>query len=240
VLAVVALPTTATTPAAAAGVCGGTRGNYFNGYFQDGKPNYQFEGSSGYIVVRDGANCTGDTSIGNFSNAWLMIASNLGAPYNGWGQVGFERTAGFPLRWFSQFYDGYKALETRYSTFPVSNQIGVRHTFRVLWYESCLCLRATIDSTTWAESDFNPFAYPAESNWGPQAWSPQFLAEAGYLQSDVPGTPAARTRFSSLGAQRVSDDRLILMPCVLSGTTDNPTRWARQASSCNAFDVWTK
>lgn len=226
-------------PAAAAGTCG-TQNNYFDGFFQPGRPD-QFEGASSYIVVRDGTNCTGDTSIGNFTNAWVMIASNItSAQYNGWGQSGFERTAGYPLRWFSQFYDGYGSLETRYSTFSVSSQLGVRHAFRVLWYESCRCLRATIDRTTWAESSFNPFAYPAESNWGPQPWSPQFLAETGYRESDVPGGPTTRTRYSGLGGQRVSDDRLILMPCILAGVDDNPAQWGRKAYNCNTFDVWTR
>jgi len=231
-------------PASAAGTCSGQPSNYFDGFFQNGKPTYQYEGASSYIVVRDAANCTGDATVGNFTNSWVMIASNVtSADYNGWGQVGFERTANSPtrsLRWFSQFYDGYYTLETRYSTFSVNNQLGVRHAFRVLWNESCRCLRATIDNTLWAESSFNPFAYPSESNWGPQPWSPQFLAETGYLQSDVPGRATTRTRWSGLGAQRVSDDRLVLMPCILSGANDNPTRWGRQAQSCTAFEVWTR
>lgn len=228
----------ATRPAAAAGPCAGIRSNYFDGYYQPGR-NYAYEGASAYMVVRDGKVCTGIRDIGNFTNAWVMIAGNLGADYNGWGQVGFERTSGFPLRWFSQFYDGYNSLETRYSTFSVNTQAGVRHAFRTLWNESCRCLQATIDSTTWAVSSFNPFAYPAESNWGPQPWSPQFLAETGYLQADVPGLAASPTRWSAVGVQRVSDDRLQLVPCILSGANDNPTRWKRRASSCTSFDVWT-
>lgn len=229
-------------PAAAADACQvGTQSNYFDGYFQvNSEPRYYYEGSSSYIQVRDGAVCPGIRDIGNFTNAWVMIASNIqGGPYNGWGQVGFERTAGYPMRWFSQFYDGYETLETRYSTFSVNNQVGTRHAFRVLWTESCLCLRATIDTTTWAESSFNPFS-SEESNWGPQPWSPQFLAETGYLQADVPGRATTRTRWSAMGAQRVSDDRLELMPCVLSGANDNPTRWARAAQSCTGFEVWTR
>jgi hypothetical protein len=221
-----------TTPAHAAGVCSGVGSNYFNGYYQNGKPQYQFTGASSYIVVRDGVNCSGASGTGNFTNAWVMIA---GPGLQDWGQVGFERTAGQTLRWFSQFsYDG--GLTTRYSTHTVTNQIGVRHAFRVLYYADCRCLRANIDgSVGWFRSSFDP-----KREWGAQPWSPQFFAETGYLQSDVPGRASTPTAYTALGAQRLSDGRLVGMPCILSAATDNPSRWGRAASSCTAFNVWTK
>ena len=222
--------------ASAAGRCS-RPGNYFDGYYQNGRPEWRFTGASAWIVVRDGARCTGDNSLANFSNAWVMIA---GSGMQDWGQVGFERSAtstaaGSKLRWFSQFSSA-DGLATRYSTYSVSSQIGVRHTFRVLYNPSCRCLQANIDSTTgWYASPFDP-----KADWGGQPWSPQFLAESGYLQADIPGRATTRTSFSALGAQRLDNGALVGMPCILSGANDNPSRWGRSASGCTAFDVWTK
>lgn len=221
------------SPATAAGQCSGSGGNYFNGYYQNGRPEWKFTGASSYIVVRDGANCTGVNGAGNFTNAWVMIA---GPGSRDWGQVGFERTAGFNgLRWFAQFSSN-GGLATRYSTGSVNNQIGVRHTFRVLYYADCRCLRANIDgSVGWYSSSFDP-----KQVWGAQPWSPQFFAETGYLQSDVPGRQSTPTAYSALGAQRFDNGQLMGMPCILSAATDNPSRWGRTSSSCTAFTVWTK
>ena len=222
--------------ASAAGRCSGP-GNYFDGYYQNGRPEWRFTGASAYIVVRDGVRCTGDSSLANFSNSWVMIA---GSGMRDWGQVGFERSApsaaaGSNLRWFAQF-SSVDGLATRYSTSSVSSQIGIRHTFRVLYNASCRCLQANIDTTTgWYTSPFDP-----KADWGGQPWSPQFFAETGYLQADVPGRATTRTSFSALGAQRLDSGALVGMPCILSGANANPSRWGRSASSCRAFDVWTK
>lgn len=193
-------------PASAAGTCSGTRSNYFDGYFQNGRPEWRFTGASAYIVVRDGARCAGDRGTGNFSNAWVMIA---GSGLRDWGQVGFERsalssTSGSGLRWFSQFGSA-DGLATRYSSSSVAGEVGVRHAFRVLYNASCRCLQANIDSQTgWYTSPFDP-----KADWGPQPWSPQFLAETGYLPADVPGRAGTPTSFSALGAQRLDDGRLV-------------------------------
>jgi hypothetical protein len=222
----------APAPAHAAGVCSGVGSNYFDGYYQNGRPEWQFTGASSYIVVRDGVNCSGVSGVGNFTNSWVMIA---GPGPRDWGQVGFERTAGYTLRWFSQFsYSG--GLTTRYSTHTVTNQIGVRHVFQVAWYANCRCLRANIDGTVgWFNSSFDP-----KRVWGAQPWSPQFLAETGYLQSDVPGRASTPTAYSGMGVQRLDTGRFVSVPCGLSAANDNPTRWGRAPSNCTAFNVWTK
>lgn len=163
----------------------------------------------------------------------------MGDPgYDGWGQVGFERTVGFSMRWFAQYNSGYfDGLDTRYSTFPVDGQVGIRHTFRVLWNFSCVCLIATIDTTNWLYSQFNPYS-SAEANWGPQPWSPQFHEESAWTKSYVPGLASTPVLYSGMGAQRYSDDTLELMPCILSGAIDSSI-WRHHAFSCTSFNAWT-
>lgn len=56
---------------------GGLHGHFFNGYFQSGHPEHQYEGASSYIVVQDGTNCGSGTD--DFVNSWVMIASNGGS-----------------------------------------------------------------------------------------------------------------------------------------------------------------
>jgi hypothetical protein len=227
--------------ASASGICSSS-GKFNDGYFYNPNafPGYDFEGASGYIVVRDGNLCVPNSGPQNFTNAWVMIASDpSGNSGSGWSQVGFERTAGYNLRWFAQHagrVGNYFDITTRYSTFSVNNQVGVRHTFRVLWNYSCYCIRATIDTTNWLDSKFNPFV---DTTWT-RPFSPQFAGEAGYRESDMPGLSSARTAFSALGAQRYSDDVLAPLPCIMSGANDNPARWGRLASSCEAFTIWTQ
>lgn len=221
------------TPAQAARACG-LEGNYFDGY-GGSRPEWRYEGVSSYIVVRDTFLCTGSGGIGNFGNAWVMIA---GSGANEWGQVGFERTSGATLRWFSQFNDGEMNLDTRYSSFNISSESGVRHTFKVIWWPSCSggsCLRANIDTTGWDSSNWNPYV-----EWGLMPWDPYYSAETGHRESDVPGNGTNRTVFSGMGVQRYEDDQLESVPCGLTEVyNDNTARWGRATNSCTSVSVWT-
>lgn len=185
-------------------------------------------------MIRSATICTTNSSIGNFSNAWVMIAGYYGL---GWSQVGWERTYGHPIRWFSQHY-GEGTYATRYSTNSITNELGVRHTFRVLWIQSCVCMRAYIGTTLWASSFFNPF--DSCSLWGPRPFSPQFAGEVGFRESGVPGSPAAPTPLTALGAQRFSDGVVVPMPCTMTSRNDNGTDWGLTASSCDDIEFWTK
>lgn len=214
--------------AQAAGTCG-FRSNYFNGYYQNGKPQYQFTGASSYIVVRDGRNCS-NPYADDFTNAWVMIA---GPGLSDWGQVGFERTYGSTLRWFAQFSTA-DVLETWYSPFGVTSQIGTRHAFRVLYDPAARRLNANIDTTTVLRSGFDP-----RVEWGANNWTVQYFAETGHTATDVPGRSSTRTAYSAMGVQRRDTGGLMSTPCMLTGATDS-SRWGRSASSCTAFTVWTK
>lgn len=221
---------------AEAATCSGYS-NYFDGFAQFGHPEHPYEGASSYMIVRNGLNCGGAPSS-SFVTNWVMIASGGTSTYNGWGQDGFLKSEGRSMRWFSQFYDGTGTdYEERDSTFTVTGEFGVRHTFRVLWSYACYCLKATIDSTTWDTSSFNPYS-STEAHWGPQPWSPQFSAESSYVQSDIPGTANYPVDYSGLGAQRAGDDHLESMPCIMSAFSDS-SRWHHAASSCTAFETWT-
>lgn len=224
-----------------------TFANRFAGYYHnpDSAPSYYFEGASSYIVPRLGNLCSGKTK-GNFTNAWAMIGSRV---YGSYGQVGYiisadhEPSGGQPptpvgLRWFSQFSaSGGNNLSTWYSANAQYDQVGVRHAFRVLYDVNCSCLKATIDTTKVAQSNFNPYA--SSSGWGSGPWIPQFAGEVGFLNSDITGSTSAHTNFTSLGAQRVADDVLQAMPCTMLRKNDNTARWKVQSSGCDAFDIWT-
>lgn len=233
---VVSLPQPQASASVSTASCS-TQGLYFDGFYHDVGTQYRFEGSSGYIFVRDGAVCDGNPTDGNPSTAWNMIAANPTASSdNGWAQSGFIRTGLRGLTWFSQAYaQSYSgSLFTRFANYSVEDQVGVRHTFRELYRPSCGCVQMYIDSTVWAQTPFDPYgtwAYP---------FDPQFLAEAHYLTSNIPGSPQAPAAYSALGAQLVTNDALIAMPCSKLAANDNPARWGRSASRCDAFKVWTK
>lgn len=118
-------------------------------------------------------------------------------------------------------------------------EVGKRHAFQVLYSAACACLQQKLDFAFWSQTDFSPLS--SLSGWGPRPFRPIFSAETGHLQSDVPGDPSRHTKFSGLGAQRYSDKVVEPMPCTMTWSyNDNPTRWGRSSSSCQAFDVWTK
>lgn len=119
------LPMMFSPRASASGTCSGAQGSKFDGYYQSGHADHPYEGVSAYMVVRDGNRCSGVANIGNFVDAWVMIASQTS---QAWAQVGFERSVGdsstSDLRWFSQFNDGKGHVVTRYSTFTVTTQLA--------------------------------------------------------------------------------------------------------------------
>jgi hypothetical protein len=131
---------------------------------------------------------------------------------------------------------GWFHYETRPSSSQIFSEVGVRHTFRELYRQSCGCIQLYIDNTLWSYTHFNPFAawqYP---------FSPVFKGEVGWLANDMPGSATMKTRFSALGAQDYFGDGLRAMPCTMTGENEYPTRWARETTAgvCDAFNIYTK
>lgn len=163
-----------------------------------------------------------------------MLSANPNAGFynRGWAQVGFELTSGHSLRWFSQDYLASKnIIETKYSSFSITSTIGLRHTFRPLYLFTCGCMIMEIDSTVWDSSSFSP-----SSGWL-SPYSPQYSAEAGYHEANVPGTASYPTAFTGMGVYYHNGSN-VSVPCVLS--LDLATsRWKQSASSCTAVNFWT-
>lgn len=215
-------------PSAAAATCG-TRSNYFDGFTHNNASGQRFEGSSTYLVVRASSLCSTDTNyISNFSNSWSMIAGGSGCQ---WAQSGFETGYGQPIKHFAQIAGSCSNIVTVYGAAIHS---GEKHAYRSLYNATCRCVKSTVDTTTFIVSNFDPYGtwtYP---------FQPQFEGETAYLASDMPGVPTSQTAFSAIGAQRVSDDVLISMPCTMVSNNSNPAAWALSASSCTAFNIWSK
>jgi hypothetical protein len=229
-----------TTPSAqASGACS-TQANYFDDYFQAGHPEYQFEGVSAYMVVQDGLWCSPPPSPAytDIVFSWVLIGAQ--EPNQGWGQVGWMHQRGSHEVWFSQFWDGYNdPLQSNLGTASIAGEHGVRHTFRVLFYPSCGCLHATIDSTLWDVSAFDPYV-TSESNWGKFPWRVEYGDETTYQNDDPAGQPDNKVHISGMGAQQESDDSVVSVPCILSVQPPiyEPFSAAHHATSCTVVDVW--
>lgn len=219
----------ASSSSAAAATCG-AHSNYFDGFTHNNASGYRFEGASTYLVVRASLLCSTDTNhVSNFSNSWSMIAG--GGSGCEWAQSGFESGYGQPSKHFAQIAGSCSKLTTVYGSAIYS---GEKHAYRSLYSASCRCIKSTVDASTFIVSNFNPYVawtYP---------FQPQFEGETAYLASNMPGGPSLQTAFSALGAQRFVDDVLVSMPCTLIGNNSNPAAWGRSASSCTAFNIWSK
>lgn len=207
----------------------GVGGNWFDGYVHSDATNDQYEGAGSYIRIEYGAVCDApDHTTNNFTNAWAMIAAGDG---NGWVQSGFERSYGGSIHHFAQTYNASNSLQTTYGT--VVPGIGSTHSYRETWYNACLCVKAFVDGQVSLASNFNPFGV-----WV-QPFTPQYLGETRYRESDIAGTSSAPTYYSSESIQRYSDDAIVANDCGMSGVNDS-SRWARTASNCTSQEMWTK
>lgn len=206
----------------------------FDGYPQSGHPEDSYEGVSAYIYPEPGTLCSYPRNL-HYRQvlAWIIIAGGANS-HDAWAQVGFiqKSDVSYP-EWFSQYNAG-GTLTGRYQ-YDITAQYGVRHTFRVLYVPSYGYLQSTIDTTVWDHSPFNPFA---QSSWGDLPFNPQFYDEGNDKNSYVPGTADNPVTYDAVGVQRVSDDVLQSIPCILGAGSSQPN-WHHYATSCTRWQLWS-
>ncbi|HET6910116.1 MAG TPA: hypothetical protein VFH54_12305 [Mycobacteriales bacterium] len=190
---------------------------------------YQYEGSSSFIVTQNSAVCSTDD---HGASAWSMIAENDGASGCGWAQSGYITFPGQSPEYFAQSATDGCVTSTTYYTSPA---VGSKHAYRSLWVPACSCIQMSVDSLVLESTSFNP-----KSNW-PWPWQPQFFGETGFHESNVPGTPSAQTNYSAIGVQRTADNTLVAIPCIMERTDQYSTRYADVGTSgiCDAFAIYT-
>jgi hypothetical protein len=216
--------------------CGTGPKSVFDGYTNASNDPNSYEGTSATIVVRRGAVCDTDTSSGNISIAWTMIASNGGT--GGWAQSGYYRWYGSSIYHFAQFRQTTSSkLYTKIGTTALTAGSAYRYWQQTLYNSTAgqWQIRDNVNSTILLQTNFNTFT----------AWttplSVQFEGETKYAASDVPGSSSAPASFTGMQVQRYSDDQWTSTLPALYGpaTGQTSTRYKRSSVSNNAFNIWT-
>jgi hypothetical protein len=220
--------------------CGKTSGsNYHAGYIQAyGTGNY--EGAAATIVTQYGAVCDTNTSNGNFTNSYSMIASNADS-IAGWVQSGFIRWYDGDTYYFAQSYcgRGSSCLNTRFGTSPLT--YGSSHTYYQRWFASCGCVESHIDSTLYLTTTWDPYV-----DWA-LPFSPQFEAETLYLESDIPGNKSNVTLWTGIEGQNGTTDNWVSYPCNTlthenngaAERSDGESWWDQPTGTCPDFRTYT-
>ena len=220
----------------------GTPSNYFEGYYYDRAvaPGYNdFIGARADLRIRHGAVCDVDsngnpvTGKYNFTVAWAMIASDVYSSTQGYAQSGFIRWYGSNIYDFAQNNVGNDPTPpTWYGTTALST--GVDRAYKSIYNTACICVISYTDGTSRLMTAFNPY-----SNWDPP-FGPQFMGEARFKQSDMPGTDGARMTMSSMKYQSDTDWNLYDTPCaIFSPVTGGSTRWHHNKVDCVTRQIWT-
>jgi hypothetical protein len=215
----------------------GKKSNYFDGWQQPYKTG-SYEGAYASLITRYGAVCDTDTSNGNGSLAWTMIAAG---DAKGWAQSGFWRWYNSSTYFFSQvnYTDsaGKSHLTTKFSSSPTT--YGQTHTYKEQWSQSCYCEQSYVDSTLYIATSFNPYTY-----WY-YPFSPVYSGEANYLASDMTGNSASPTVFSNLHYQDISNSFYAYGCNVLSGFNNGSAKradgeaWYNWQTQCPSFEIFT-
>lgn len=228
----------AAAPSARAATCGPFQGHhagYITNAYGGSQPRL-FEGAKALITDRNGYSlCTSDTSNGNFSTAWSMIASH---DLNGWAQSG-------PYLWWGSAGGVYCvdrwAQQKTISGTPINYFIGgcsVANQAHYYWqqatYDGTWHIRSNIDQTVIHQSTWSPF-----SNFT-SPFEVQFSTETHYLESRIPGTPSLPEDYSLLQVQdRANDNFYDACGNVgLGYADDNQNQWSTDAPHCNHIRTW--
>lgn len=222
--------------------CGSTSSsNYHDGYTQpfNGSGSREYEGAYAVVRTEYGAVCDTVHTTNNFTNSYVMIASN---DVSGWSQVGFLRWYNSTTVWFAQYHDraeGVGNYPTKFGTTTLTD--GSTYGYSEHWDPTTGKEKNLISGTDFYNTSFNPF-----SQWT-LPFDAQYDGEAVYKQSDVPGNASSPTTFTSIQGQQQSNDNYVSVPCnyLDKGNDGAATRadgeawYDRLAGSCPGFEIYT-
>ncbi|HEY5155808.1 MAG TPA: hypothetical protein VIJ47_13790 [Acidimicrobiales bacterium] len=235
VLCSAAMVTTA-TPAAAVGSCASGFSNYFAGYTGYSRPpaswNETPEGTSAYIVTRDGPVCTNKVYPNTFSTTWVMLQAG-GSKY---AQAGFIRDQNCN-RYFTEYDNGSPSFSRNINQ-SYCVPYGSQHTYRVL-YNGPPGAYPPPGGTLAMYTDgltVNSFIDPWASGW---SMIPSYSGETTDLVNDVPGAAWAWTDMPAMGIQSVDTGALRSTPCYLTHAAPGGPRYFSNASGCDHTWSWT-
>lgn len=212
----------------------GTRSNYFDGK-SDERGTVSSLGAAATISGQYGAVCDTDTSQGNFTASWAMIQPQAAS---GWVQSGRVRWYNHCTVVFAQSYDGKNDNPRTFYGTTCQADSGGTNTFTELYSAGCTCIQAEENGNALQNSYFNP------NNAWPTPWGPEFMGEAGYTQSDMPGNSASPTKFSNL--QRQTSNGFVDYACSVlsiindgSRTRADGEKWFNDTPTCPGFQIYT-
>jgi hypothetical protein len=207
------------------------------------------EGVTAAVAVRTSGLCNGGGD--NFANAYTMLyCGELSGPDacgGGWAQVGYEKDLVNPQHsvddgitvTFSQYSQTGSDLTTMYGTRHLT--AGEAFHYKTVWVPNgCqtssgfqyACIIMYEDSTVVSSTDFDPHAV-----W--PSIGLEYAEEAGFAQTDVPGTSAAPASFSGMQYLNESLDWTNPDGTLLGYTNDSPTRWGHQGVTLEHRDLFT-
>lgn len=228
--------------------------NYHVGYYYDPAAHADnFEGASGYIVIRGLHTCATDTqgpdpsartAGSNFTSDFVMIASYDSLGWSQAGEIGGPSGIGYGWAEVAQHYNPNTGDCTDcFDRFLGTLSAGDRDAFTEKFQycsapTSGYCVESLLNGARITDTNFDPYTYWAQRPGGGSGWSPQFEGEKTYQASDILGTTSQHANFQFIGAQRYTDDTFENMPCELTGV-NQASRATYQASNCYTFDIWT-
>ena len=226
-------------PAQAAGACAGFS-NTFSGYetsFSD-YPDV-ITGVRGSIVSRPPTtSCTGDARLYNFAASWVMLYGYAAPSGNiGWAQAGWMAT-----NWYggNTLYAGYYG-EYDIDGNPYNDVRQMRYDL-TFTYGQNIQYAESFNYSTGREDNIVGFTVANSTNFNPlTAWTgaaAQYSSEASDVNTNVPGSPSAKTSFTNLSVQAYPSTGYTLNAAPLSYTTPVHHGSSSSASGTTSFTSW--
>lgn len=215
-------------PAPASAFSCGTPSNYHVGYdTTSSTTSLAFTGASSLVDVHSAKLCSGGTN--QFSNVYVMLASNQDYSNLGWAQAGYEYQPGAGIRDFAQTVSG-GATYTYYGNSTLS--AGTARTYASVIDRACgFCIVNSVGGRAMQ------IQYGGTQGWA-SPFSIQYSGEARYTADDIAGTEASKTTLAHMQYQG-SDYALHTDPCGIFAAMSDSTRWKRESVGCSEKNVWT-